>query len=89
MDSFRPAKPKIASTSATLIGRELSLAADLALWAGEQDRCIAIIARIYDLFDDLELGLAPDWRGQIVAADAAAWVGNRDRCATLIDHVLA
>lgn len=88
MDSFGPARQGVAAASATWIGRELSVAADLSLWAGDQDRCIAIIARLYDLFDDFELGLAPDWNGQIVAADTAAWVGNKDRCTILVDHVL-
>ena len=68
--------------------RELALSADLAAWAGEQYRCMAIIARIYDVFDDSEQGLAPDARSRVLAADAAFWVGDRDRSAALIAEAL-
>ena len=81
MMGLREAEP----TSATMImSRELSLAADRSLWAGEHDECIAIIAQIYSLFDDLEAGIPPDLRSCLVAADTAAWVGNKQRYRTLV-----
>ena len=54
---------------AKMMSRELSLAADRSLWAGEQDECIAIVAQIYSLFDDLNAGIPPDRRSCFVAAD--------------------
>ncbi len=68
--------------------RELALSADLAAWAGERDRCVAMIARIYDVFDDLQVGRAPDLRSRVMSADAAVWVGDRVRQSAIIGGLL-
>lgn len=86
MKNFSVAEP---TSAAMMMSRELALAADRSLWAGEQDECIATIAQIYSLFDDLDAGIPPDRRSCLVAADTAAWVGNKGRCATLVSGVLA
>ncbi len=78
-----------ANSAATLMARELTLAADRALWAGDEEDCIAIISQIYGLFDDLELGISPDPRSCLIAADTAAWVGDSARCAQLLSHAVA
>ena len=83
MRSLTTTRPK--TSSALLISRELALAADRSLWVDDQNGCITIIARIYDLFDALEQGLGPDVRGR-VAADTAAWVGDRRRCAEFLSE---
>ena len=57
--------------------RELALAADRSLWAGDQNECIAITARIYDLFDAVEMGLEPDVHSRILAAETAAWISGK------------
>ena len=77
------------ASSTYVIGRELALAADRSLWADDQNECIALISRIYDLFDDLELGLEPNMRDRIVAADTAAWVGDMRRSAKLLGGTFA
>ena len=86
MTDFSVAEP---TSAAMMMGRELSLAADRSLWAGDQDECIAIIAQIYGLFDDLDAGIPPDLRSCLIAANTAVWVGSKKRCATLVGGVLA
>ena len=55
MGSLKAIEPEVAKvpTAATIV-RELALAADRYRSAGQQNDCIALIARIYDLVDDLE-----------------------------------
>lgn len=65
------------NASMMLTVRELTLSADLAAWAGDDDRCMAIIARIYDAFDDLDDGLAPHACALALAAGATAWIEGR------------
>ena len=74
--------------STYVIIRELALAADRSLWADDRTECITVIARIYELFDDLEQGIGPHARDRIVAADTAAWVGHMGRCAELLGDVV-
>ena len=57
--------------------RELALSADLAAWADEEYRCTAIIARIYDGYDNLNDGLTPHASGRALAGDAVAWIKGR------------
>ena len=78
---------QLRSLSALAVSRELAVAADRSLWAGDQNECIAIIARLYSLFDDFEQGLKPDLRGRVIAASTAAWVEDRRRCAELLGDV--
>ena len=86
MMGFSVAEPILA---AMMMSRELSLAADRSLWAGEQDECIAIVAQIYSLFDDLDAGIPPDRRSCLIAADTAAWIGSKERYQTLVGGTLA
>ncbi len=72
------------TSAASLIAQELTLAADRALWAGDQEDCIAIISQIYGLFDDSTVGISPDPRSCFIAAGTAAWVGDKTRCAELL-----
>ena len=87
MSSPESGKQKMVTSKMRTV-RELALLADLASWAGEQDRCVAIIACIYDVCDALEQGLVPDVSSRVLAADAAFWVGDRERCAALITEAL-
>ena len=75
---------KLQTSEVLVVSRELALAADRSLWANEPNECIAIIARIYDLFDDLEHGLAPDARCLHFAAGTASWIGHMDRSTELL-----
>ncbi len=76
MGNFRLGNLK--SSSPVTIARALALAADRSLWADNQSGCIAIIDRIYDLFDALEMGFEPDVCSHIFAAETAAWVGGKE-----------
>ncbi len=76
MSDFQSAWRQL-NASTMLTVRELALSADLAAWVGDNDRCMAIIARIYDAFDDLDDGLAPHACALTLAAGAAAWVAGR------------
>ena len=58
--------------------------ADRSLWADERNECIAVIARIYDLFDDLEHGLGPNAHCLHLAAGIASWIGQANRSAELL-----
>ncbi len=75
---------QLQTSAALVVSRELALAADRSLWADERNECIAITARIYDLYDDLEHGLAPNRRCLVVAAGTAAWIGDIDRSLELL-----
>ena len=61
---------RLISESARLNARELALSADLAAWAGEDDHCIAIIARIFEIYDDKKVGVAPNAWAQTSADEA-------------------
>ncbi len=52
-----------------MLTRELALAADRSLRAGNQIECIAITAQIYALLDALEMGRELDSHSHIAAAD--------------------
>lgn len=58
MSKFRPGK--LTAPPSMMLTRELAFAADRSLRAGNQIECIAIIARIYALFDALEMGCEPE-----------------------------
>ena len=64
--------------------RELAISADLAAWAGDEHRCTALIARIYDGYDNLYAGLAPPTSTRALAADAAAWIEGRSICGGIV-----
>lgn len=87
MRDYEAAQQK--TPSALIMSRELALAADRSLWADNQKECVAIVARLYDLFDNLERGFEPDPRTRVIAADTAAWIGDKGRCAELLGDVLA
>lgn len=61
---------RLISELARLNARELALSADLAAWAGEDDHCIAIIARIFEIYDAKGVGVGPNARTQTPADDA-------------------
>lgn len=79
----------LTSSSPMTIARGLALAADRSLWADDQSGCIAIIDRIYDLFDALEMGFEPDVYSQILAAETAAWIGGKELSEEFLSSVYA
>jgi hypothetical protein len=86
MANFRVAE----TTSTTVLTvRELTLAADAALWAGDQDDCIAIVSQLYGLFDGLDAGTSSDPLNYLIAANTAALIGGQTRRAQLLSHALA
>ncbi len=78
------ATTQLGPSEALLVSRELALAADRSLSADNRDKCVTIISRLYDLFDDLKQGLEQDVSCPIVAADTAAWVSHMASCAELL-----
>ena len=84
MGSFSIAEPTFAAVTKI---RELSLAADCSLRAGEQDQCIALITQIYCLLDNLNAETLPDWHGSPIAADTATWVVGNGRYGKLVGDV--
>jgi hypothetical protein len=78
MSNLREAQ-RLIPKSARLTARELALSADLAAWAGEDDHCISIIARIFEIYDDQRVGAAPNAETEALADKAAAWIGGRKR----------
>ncbi len=86
MDNFRLGN---LTSSPMTIARGLALAADRSLWADNQSGCVAIIDRIYDLFDALEIGLEPDVYSHILAAETAAWVGGKELSVEFLSNAYA
>ena len=67
-----------------LVARELALVADLAAWAGDEDRWVAIIDRVYAVLDGLDDGRPIAEVTRAPCPYPAEWVGDRDRCRTMI-----
>jgi len=83
MDIFSKA---VSATAVGATSRELSVAADRSLRAGEQNECIALIVRIYRLFDDLNKGSSSDLASSLVSA--GSWASGKDGCELVGDlHV--
>ncbi|RYF13202.1 MAG: hypothetical protein EOO77_15960 [Oxalobacteraceae bacterium] len=82
---------KLKKLSVSVIGRELAVAADQSLWAGNREECVSIVAQLYGLFDDLEQGIEPSLYKRLVATTTAAWIGDKERgtYAELLSDVIA